>query len=461
MPLQHQPRKERLPYPRKRERPRGYRNQRYTKVGFNVNGTGYVVYTDLSGSFDLVGGRVMEDWVVPGFAAKRDRGEIVNNPMSSTETSYEVGSSGVFCTYKDGTTIGDYLEEGSYIVNSINMPVMSPVAIDIENIINYTMTNALAKCRTSGMKGIVALAEMKKTLRMLTHPLDAIHSLLEHIWQVRQAGETLRVEKINGEVRSINGRKVYRGKAKYQGPGRVVGKPQETLLIPISEAISGSVLANNLGLRPLLMDLEAFLKDIPQAHQEERLTFRSTAEETQTDSVSSAWDSGFLHHTLDTATTHKVTVRSNVMIRDKLSAPLDFGVSLHDIPDAGWELIPFSFLVDYVVNVGDVLGAWRAVFTQEILSASTVYTVDSQAVRQVSDCTTSDSRWTVVSPPTGADTTRIITKVREVGVRTPKLAILPGIKMVTPSHIQNSLSLIVQRLTGIEKPGKFKRTPFF
>lgn len=448
-----------VPYPRERKTPRAFTYPCSTYLAFNKDGGPWEEWLNNTSACVLTGGRSMNDWVTPGFAVKRDRGEIVNNPMSSAETSYEVGSSGFEARFLEGATAGILRQGGPFFVKEIGPPVATPMGIDVQNLVNYARTNALSKCRSSGFKGLVAIAELGKTMRMLTHPLEAIHSLIDVIYQARQHGENLRVEKRNGEVRSINGRKVYRRKSTHRGPGRVVGKP-ESLLIPISEAISGSVLMYNLGLRPLLMDLQAVLRDIPQAHQQERLSFRSDASESYTDVTTSTVAPSLFQPTFRTETTHKVKVRAVVMVEDTFSVPIDFGVSLMDIPSAVWEVVPFSFVLDYVTNVGDVLDAWRAIATQKILAASTTITVESHAVRQVVGLESTDTRWTISAPPSGTDVTHLITKVREVGIDSPKLAILPGAKMVTPSHVQNILSLTVQKLTGIQKTGKTHSTPF-
>lgn len=41
-----------------------------------------------------------------------------------------------------------------------------------------------------------------------------------------------------------------------------------------------------------------------------------------------------------------------------------------DIPITAWELVPYSFVADWFVNIGDILKAWRVLRTYEILATS-------------------------------------------------------------------------------------------
>lgn len=409
---------------------------------------------------------VMNDVVTPGFRAIQARGGFVNSPMSKTSLRFIAGGTGSEATFLDGDYSERYYHSGGTMFLLLGEPVLAPMTIDLENLIRYTQTNALSKCRSSSMMGFVAIAEMRKTINMLKHPLDSISTLLGWIEQNRKAKRNLVVELVNGETRLINGRRVPGGtkvfKRTKRSPGKVIVKSKQTVVVPLGEAISGSVLANNLGLRPLLMDIDAVLHQIPNAHKEDLLTFRSNAaDEEKAVVVSSQLNIGGMYVKAKTTTTNKVTVRSNVMIRDRFSVSHDFGVSLADIPEAAWELIPYSFVLDYVVNVGDYLGALRALATQEILHGSTTYTIEQVAERETIDPTPA-AKWTIVIAPTGKDVLTYNTKVRSPGVGLPEgLAVLPQSKAITPAHLQNTLSLIVQQLTRIQRgPGR-KETPFF
>lgn len=63
-----------------------------------------------------------------------------------------------------------------------------------------------------------------------------------------------------------------------------------------------------------------------------------------------------------------VSYRANAYAREKVtSVPGNYMV---DIPTTAWELIPFSFVADWFVNVGKLLSAWYVLRTCDILATS-------------------------------------------------------------------------------------------
>lgn len=46
----------------------------------------------------------------------------------------------------------------------------------------------------------------------------------------------------------------------------------------------------------------------------------------------------------------------------EMPVPQSFGLGIKDIIPTAWELVPWSFFVDYFTNIGDVLGAWSMRF---------------------------------------------------------------------------------------------------
>lgn len=63
--------------------------------------------------------------------------------------------------------------------------------------------------------------------------------------------------------------------------------------------------------------------------------------------------------------TSEVTIRGawkNSNPSGEMPIPMRFGTGINDIVPTAWELVPWSFFVDYFINVGDVLDAWSMRF---------------------------------------------------------------------------------------------------
>lgn len=207
-----------------------------------------------------------------------------------------------------------------------------------------------------------------------------------------------------------------------------------------------------------MMDVDSVLKQIPQAHKNARQTYRETAKETERFEETRTYTSGAYTFTARVLTERTVTCRGMAVAEDCFNVAQDFGVSLYDVPEALWELLPFSFLLDYLLNVGDYLAALRAMATQKIAAACLTTTIDTVVTRTWTG--TALPGWIIDRALVGSDQLHSQEKARETGLGQPALAYSTKAAALTPSHIQNVLSLTCQLLTGLASP-RSRKTPFF
>lgn len=401
---------------------------------------------------------VMTDYVTPDFAQRRDSGEIVMSPMRRVYTQW-TGSDGGFKVRSSNTANYELWEERSNAGPIyFGPPVAHPGYISLPNLRNYVATKTLAAVKPTNFQGLVALAESKKTLAQLANPLASMVGLLQYVTQLRQAKKNLRIDVVDGYYRRINGRLFRVRWNKWKGPGRIVQPPKSSIIVPVGGAISGTVLAYNLGLRPFLMDVESVIKEIPQAHRSARQTYRASDKETERFEETRTYKSGGYTFTARVVTERSVTVRGVAVAKDYFNVMQDFGVSLSDVPEALWELLPYSFLVDYLLNIGDYISAQRAMLTQTIEAACLSTVIDTTVTRTW--LSTSLPGWIVERALVGSDILTSVEKTRESGLGQPALAYVPKTKAFSAPHIQNMLSLICQYLTGLAKPGRATK-PFY
>lgn len=397
----------------------------------------------------------MTDIVTPRFAQRVANGDIILNPM--TMSDIELDASGGSWGMQSSNAQDKYSFTGNYLTAVFGPPQILSCTLPVSQMITYCQTKALASVRPTDFQGLVAAAEFRKTLRMLANPVSSLASLVDYVSRLRKGRKNLHIDVINGELRRINGRTFRVRWSKAPAGGRFNTVPKSSIVVPFGDAISGSVLAHNLGLKPLLSDIEQIFKEIPQAHQLARGTFRCSSSEDQTLSASGSIAESVFTHNGTLTTTHKVKVRTTIIAADTFNVLQDFGLSFADVPEALWEVIPYSFLVDYVINVGDVLSAIRAQSTQNVLGSATVVSIESESNRVITGTTSSSAGWVVTSGMLGTQRYKVTTKNRSIGLDRVGLAILPRSKIVTPSHIQNVLSLTVQQLIGLnsKKPKTF------
>lgn len=398
--------------------------------------------------------KTMVDTVTPGFAQRIAKGDFVSSPMTSVSSQYSGRDYGFTARSSTTANYEQWNEEANVGLFYFGLPLPQTLTLSIPNMKQYVSTKAISGSNSSRLQGLVTLAQGRKTLRMLAHPLGSLSSLLAFVTQQRQAGHNLAVTMKNGS-RTINGRKfaVPSYKNKYVGPGKVVGAPSSSITIKIGDAISGTVLANNLGLRPFMMDINSILHEIPGLHQEERHTSRAMLDAKEERTQTRVYTSGAYKFTAKETTQHSVTVRAMRMYRERFSVLADFGISVMDLPSAFWELLPYSFVLDYFLNIGDLLDSLKAQSITETVAACLTTKIET-IVKREWIASELPAPWYFTKTLAGEDSLHVETKTRENGLIAPGLAYKPLSTVARPAVVQNLLGLITQQLVGLSKPTK-------
>lgn len=144
----------------------------------------------------------------------------------------------------------------------------------------------------------------------------------------------------------------------------------------LKDAIAGTYLEWKFGVTPLISDVDDAARAFRalasgRTFDTVRFTGRGEADSsTETSDIFTPGTPGFLAHTnwrVEKILYHHVdcTLRGAWKCDrpdGQMPVPMIFSLGLKDIIPTAWELVPWSFFVDYFTNIGDVLGAWSMRF---------------------------------------------------------------------------------------------------
>lgn len=305
-----------------------------------------------------------DDIVTPGYKQLVAAGQLINNRYTSVKRTLAGGDSGdIDVEWKSGARQANLLINGAAYRDGCDVSSGSatPPLPNRSNITKYAQTKALSGVEAASLQTGVAIAEFRETMRMLVSPL---RSLLR--WHENAKKEYARDLKNYGrkalETKSKIRTDRYRMKV-LRANAKGLDKETKSLLeryINRGSDAADLVLSYNLGWKPFMNDIDQLLNKIPSLEVQERRWSRAMREQDTTDVVYSTHSTAYGTNRIKAEIKTKVKIRAGVLYQDRFEASHHFGTRLADIPETVWEAIPGSFLVDYIVNVGDYLGALRA-----------------------------------------------------------------------------------------------------
>lgn len=393
----------------------------------------------------------MTDVVTPGFAQAQANGTLVNNPMTKVLHQETPGSKGFKVNYTIDDAYSEFFRTNATARLLGPIPPVGAQRVNVENLQNLCRTAALAGVDSSDMQGLVSIAEIGKTISLLTNPVKGLlRAMRDYEKRIQQGIRSKFADAYwrGVRTRTLNGTR----RSKRSGVERAIKRSYRAE--SVGDFLANSLLMFNLAIKPTLMDIDAILHKIPQREEIPRRSSR----ETKTDSAS--WSETISHLTVDGNTficrydhTEEVTVRATVIYVDNFQVEKHFGTRLADVPEAAWELIPFSFLVDYVANIGDFLGALRAQSFANVINCSTVTTIKETCKRVVTGFVPVPPYNVVDISPLGEDGTMShTTKTRNPAAFSAQFAYLPvQVGFKTPSHLQNVLGLLTKQLVRMSR----------
>lgn len=229
--------------------------------------------------------------------------------------------------------------------------------------------------------------------------------------------------------------------------GRKLASPG---MISKAQALGNAWLLYRYGYKPLVSDIEAILKALKKTQGLILETTRGASSVTFATGTSATQSyAGTFSFTGLLTRTQTVNVRAMSLNHYEAGLADLLGLGAKNLLTVPWELIPYSFVVDWFVNVGDFLGSIMPTFG-----------VSSVGSCLVTDVKTSD-RWmmtgfthlkaatqTINTPPSGSCNMSYSSKTRTIGLPAPELIIRNDFKLSNLVRMLDANSLLLQRLRG-------------
>lgn len=338
--------------------------------------------------------RTMLDYRVPRFRARQKAGEVFFNPMSSEKVTvnaygsgYEIQQVNANCTnpvkYSKYRCTGEF---GSALVPRYPVDPETGFYMPIEGA-NFS-GGELARLQTEVSTKVLSdrgrsdsdlwesIAEYDRTIRMLNGPLTELRRLSLNLYKSSLDGTASR---------------------------------------RLLKDVSSGYLLYRYGILPLLRDIENILKSLSKVTGKQRKTTRATERIHSVQTTSGTSSFGVITGVWSNQITEVVTARAMSLDEVYVSMANALGFSTKSLLTLPYELMSYSFVADWLANIGDFIGSIAPSFGYNQLGSCLVTKrVLVNDYRVSSSYSNQPTAWTLTTAPIGG-----LAIVRESTTRGP------------------------------------------
>lgn len=336
----------------------------------------------------------MTDVVTPGFRKLVANGGVVNSPMSLYEITASGGDKGwKFENSVSGPPTVWYGEcYGDWCISVYGRPPdPGQDGSLVDHLVDLAATAAWAAVDEAAVSVPNILGEMHQTLNMLGDP---VRSLSDFLWQKAWADADW---------------KAARGRA---AKARALAKLLSSLWLQYQYAF-----------KPIIMDIEDVLSELQKQTFVPRRTARTQQVRDVDSTVQHVGVTGGININFTTRTQTRYIVRATIMYDSIVTPAKQFGLTWRELPSTAWELTPWSFVVDWFINVGDYLRAIVPKLDVRYLSCSQTIERITNVQRTSGQAWLSQAGWTTIRSPGAVDVATYRSKVRHPSLPSPSLTV--------------------------------------
>lgn len=393
---------------------------------------------------------VMIDRVTPGFEKLSSEGGVIMSPMMSVRrevsdettgvqsTVINTGSSAYGSTYTDGAGIFPWVLKQRLTMLSGACPrtwsgdEILPnrlAALPLENIIAEACTKAHRIPTSANL--LVSAAEFRQVLGLCP---DLLHSWTKFFSRINaQRTRTTNVLP-SGRTQTVGG----------EAPVRFLRNEFNDL--------TRFWLINRFGVRPLIADTLGVLQALRKVHDEHnRFTSRGVSTAQRSNVSTGVMRLGIADWSVTTSDHNEIRVRAMELFEGRLTTLEDMGLGLTSVPEAAIDLVRFSFVLNWIVNVNDFFASLGPALNPSFKSLGSCYTINEvltstwQPTGQVSN----SSSYAVSKQCSGVVTSTTQTKQRVVGINPPKLVVrAKPLAFLSDLRLLDAVALLNQQMRG-------------
>jgi hypothetical protein len=311
----------------------------------------------LSGSIFRDSSEAMHDVVTENFLARIAAGDIINNPCTSTASEFK----------------SDPPLDAEPTLNTSNTSPSVSVSSDYNSITKtYTPKVKLYFGITStwSAKGVgitrEVLSELRQNLPTIEHMsgINAVNDAISHrssadfdllvfLGEFNKTTQHLiytakRIKKIYVAIKKGKFSKLAPRTYRKWKRSSTSGKAKLT-----TDIISDAWLEARYAWRPLMYDAQGVVKALNRAYVNSRVTFRGGDNSEDTDEGQFDFTVDDKSYHVEWNSTIVQSARAGLMCQADIGSGASLG--LYNVASTVWELVPFSFIVDWFVNTGGLL----------------------------------------------------------------------------------------------------------
>lgn len=365
--------------------------------------------------------RSMVDEVVSNFNARRAAGEIFMNRMSQViQTSHSEGNG---CWYEQVAGTPQCAGTGRYVQNRENGDWF-PLYLNY-----YNPSPTAPYNQRLGVSSLLSSSDIDA----------AAKECVTKCWANRTVSDSNLFESV----------------AEYRSTMRTIGdlflRTAATLKRWLRNPLVGASSAHLMyryAISPLIRDVQGIVKGLDKPLGNVRKTTRSSVYLHRSSSSNGTFNNG--GYSVKYLVQNNDEVRVRAMSIDEYRATLMANIGFTDVGllTTPWELVPWSFVLDWFVNVGDFLRAVSPSADRKQLGSCFVISRLSSTVRTISS-TTPGTNFSLVVPMTGSVIDTLMRKDRYPALAPPGLTIKSDFRFDDLTRVADAVALVTQLVSRV------------